>query len=319
MSGLDGTVSAPVPADRDRQAWQDEYIQALNDYFAGGGERALGRASELGRSAFGHGVSLLDVIMLHQGALDRALIRSSDRRAERLKSRRAAEFLIESLWPFEMAHRAFFETNLALRELNQALEGEAKRIARLLHDGAGQMLFALELAIGDLARSGTPGSLMAEISRLTFRLDQQIRCLSHELHPVALEDSGLVAALELLASRITKQTGLRIVMNTSLSGRLPEEIEACLYRSIHEALTNSLKHADATEVTVNLAQADDVVSCAIRDDGVGPPASNISADNRDGVGLAGMRARLRELRGSLHVHALAGSGTEVIISVPVPA
>src|SRR5260370_36360241 len=128
-------------------SFEDEYRSSLREYTAGGGETALGRAYELGRRALTEQKSLVEIASLHHQAV-LALVREAEsgkRREELLGS--SAAFLAECLSPYEMAHRGFQDAVKALRQLNETLEEEIKRIAYAVHDEAGQLLVAVHLAL----------------------------------------------------------------------------------------------------------------------------------------------------------------------------
>src|SRR5260370_69624 len=130
----------------------DEYCSSLREYAAGRGEPALRRAYELGRLALAERKSLVEIASLHHQAV-LALVRgakSEKRRDELFQA--GAEFLAECLSPYEMAHRGFQDAVKALRQLNETLEEEIKRIAYAVHDDAGQLLVAVHLALDEVAR-----------------------------------------------------------------------------------------------------------------------------------------------------------------------
>src|SRR5712671_4224145 len=168
----------------------DEYRSSLGEYAAGGGEPALGRAYELGRRALTERKSLVELASLHHQAV-LALVRdaeSEERREELLRS--SAEFLAECLSPYEMAHRGFQDAVKALRQLNETLEQEIKRIAYAVHDEAGQLLVAVHLALAEMAL-GLPEpqqEQVAGIKELLNQVEKHLRRYSHELRPTILED-----------------------------------------------------------------------------------------------------------------------------------
>jgi signal transduction histidine kinase len=295
-----------------------EYERALRSYVAHGAEVQLRRAYELGRSALGDSISLLDVVTMHQTAVERILDRH--RTPDRRLLAAASQFLNEALSPFEMAHLGFLDTNAALSGLNETLEGEARRIARMLHDGAGQLVFALELAFSELARNLPPEAAerAQEILALTGQLDQQLRCLSHELHPVLLDDVGLVGALDALARRIAVTSGLSITFTASIPERLPHAIESCLYRAVQEALINVVRHARARTVGIELDRVGSRVLCFVHDDGRGLPRTPQGGSKDQGLGLIGIRGRVKVLGGTLDVTTTPGSGTALALSIPLP-
>jgi signal transduction histidine kinase len=311
------TSQAPAPA-VPIERLRDEYLRSLQSYVGGGGEAALRRAYDFGRGALGKGVSLLDMVMLHQSALVAVLPQHVGEEAR--VTTEATQFLTESLSPFEMAYLGFFEANAGLRALNDTLESEARRIARMLHDGAGQLLFALELALGDLGRDvPAAGGKVAELLDLTHQVDQQLRCLSRELHPVILDDLGLVPALEILGKRITTQTRMSVTLKSSIRDRLPQPVELCLYRVVHEALTNIVRHARADEAIIEIDRRGAVLVCSVRDNGVGFSPNRTPRGGPGGLGLVGMRVRLNGFRGSLDVASAPGRGTELLITIPLSA
>jgi signal transduction histidine kinase len=299
------------------EAMCGDYSQALERYVTDGGEIALSRGYDLGRKALSKGISLLELSAMHQRALLTLIPRHAGEEVEVVKA--ATQFLAETLAPFEMANLGFFEANEALRALNDTLESEAKRIARTLHDGAGQLLFALELALGEILREVRPsvGPRVAELLELTHELDQQLRCLSRELHPVILDDLGLIPALEILAKRLSSQTGLAVCLKTSITDRLSSSIESCLYRAIQEALTNVVRHARAGEVTIELTLADGNLVCTVSDNGVGFPKGRARLSRGGGLGLVGIRERLTAVGGSIRFNTGLKQGTELIFTIPL--
>ena len=147
-----------------------------------------------------------------------------------------------------------------------------------------------------------------------------MRRLSHELRPTILDNLGLVPALEFLSERITKRTGLAIIVEGSTEGRLPTPVETALYRVVQEGLTNATKHAKATHVRIQLQREDQQIRCAILDNGIGFDLSAVVAKKGDrGLGLIGIQERLKALDGKLQITSTPGHGTAVRITIPVGA
>ncbi len=193
-----------------------------------------------------------------------------------------------------------------------AQEGERSRIARELHDEVGQTLTAVALraerAAGEPSRQS---EALTEIAETVLRSLEDVHRIGRELRPEALDDLGLVNALIALSSRVG-QSGLRV--RRDLDGALPtlsEDVELVVYRVAQEALTNALRHAQGTEVSVSLKLADGRVVLHVSDDGRGLPEAR-----REG-GLVGMRERAMLIDGTLEVHSAEGRGTDVALSVPV--
>ena len=210
----------------------------------------------------------------------------------------------------------------ALHRFNARLEAEAKRIAHVLHDQAGQLLTSVNLALAELAQK-LPDEAQPKLERVASLLDhtgEQLRHISHELRPVFLDDFGLVPALEFLAQGISQRVPLAISIAASLPCRAPAPIETVLYRVLQEALTNVVKHAEASHVTVTLMQHDGTLHCSIADDGVGfDPSDGTLARARPCLGLIGIRERIAALGGTSVVSSRRGQGTTLSLTVPLAA
>jgi signal transduction histidine kinase len=304
---------------RSREVLTEEYSVALGGYLAGAGETALRRAYEFGRTALVNGTGLLDMAIVHHDALEKTLPGVSSHREKPEALREAGQFLAESLSPFEMAYRGFKDANSALQHFNEVLEQEAKRIAHLLHDEAGQLLFAVHLALADLGRDMDPAlqERFQKVTSLLTQVEERMRELSHELRPTVLDDLGLVPALENLARGVSRRNGIPIVVRSSLQGRLPPKIETAVYRIVQEAVTNAMKHSQATQVDVALEQIGQILTCAVRDNGVGFDADSVfSGKAQRGLGLIGIRERLDLLGGTLEIRSTTGKGTGLQVKIP---
>src|SRR5229473_473457 len=300
--------------------FEDEYRTSLREYAAGGGEPALGRAYELGRRALTEQRSLVEMASLHHQAVV-ALVCDAEtgkRREELLGS--SAEFLAECLSPFEMEHRGFQDAVKALRQLNETLEEEIKRIAYAVHDEAGQLLVAVYLALAEMALE-LPEPQQAQVARIKELLNQvekHLRRYSHELRPTILDDLGWIPAIRFLAEGISKRAGLPIFIDATDSGRLPSTIETTLYRIVQEALTNTAKHAKASSVWIRAWRENLVLCCSIRDDGRGFDSTQAhTATGRKGLGLIAMQERVTAIGGTLHIESRPGLGTELSIRLPL--
>ena len=144
---------------------------------------------------------------------------------------------------------------------------------------------------------------------------QDVRRLAVELRPKALDDFGLVAALERLAETFTESTGIELQLEARLGPeRLPGEVETTLYRIVQEALTNVVKHAEAEHVSILIVRREGTVTAVIEDDGRGfDPAATREA----GLGLLGMRERAALVGGRVAVESSGESGTTLVVEVPV--
>ncbi len=303
-----------------QEGFEDEYRSSLREYTAGGGEPALGRAYELGRRALTEQKSLVEMASLHhQAVVD--LVRdeeSEKRRQELLQS--SAEFLAECLSPYEMAHRGFQDAVKALRQLNETLEEEIKRIAYAVHDEAGQLLVAVHLALAEVALElpEPQQAQFAQIKEMLNQVEKHLRRYSHELRPTILDDLGWIPAIRFLAEGISKRADLPIHIDATDSGRQPTTIETTLYRIVQEALTNAVKHARASNVWIRAWRENLVLCCSIRDDGGGFDSSQAhAARGRKGLGLIAMQERVTAIGGSLRIESRPGLGTELSIRIPL--
>jgi signal transduction histidine kinase len=205
----------------------------------------------------------------------------------------------------------------ALRRVVSAQELERRRLARELHDETGQALTSILLGLKSLEDTSDEGDLAESTNRLrelVVTTLQDVRRLAVELRPKALDDFGLVPALERLVETFREQTGLEVDLEPRLGDdRLPPEVETALYRITQEALTNVVKHADANRVSIVLTRRDGSVSAVIEDDGRGF-ADEPGSEN--GLGLLGMRERVALVDGRLNVESAPGAGTTLSIEVP---
>src|SRR5215472_13942335 len=133
-------------------SFEEQYKFLLREYASGGGESVLGRAYELGRSAIADQKSLVGIAPLHHEVLRELMGDQEDQQNREGLLKASADFLAECLSPYEIAHRGFQDAVRALRQLNETLEEQIKRIAYAVHDEAGQLLVAVHLAVAEVAR-----------------------------------------------------------------------------------------------------------------------------------------------------------------------
>jgi signal transduction histidine kinase len=217
------------------------------------------------------------------------------------------------------AHRAAAAVDLsqrvqrdALRRVVAAQELERKRLARELHDETGQALTSVLLGLSGLEEAQSLDEVRTRVGALkemTVQTLQDVRRLAVELRPSALDDFGLVPALQRLVDGFREQTGLIVEFEARLADRLPDEVETALYRIVQEALTNVMKHAGARHVSVLVTLKPDAVVAIIEDDGRGFASGEEGAH---GLGLLGMRERLALLDGTLTVESSPGLGTTIV-------
>jgi two-component system, NarL family, sensor histidine kinase DevS len=206
----------------------------------------------------------------------------------------------------------------ALRRAVQAQELERARLARELHDETGQALASILLGVGQLeeaVESEDGRRAAADLRDLVVTTLQNVRRLAVELRPSALDDFGLVPAVERLAATITEQAGPVVDVEAQLGDtRLAPEAETALYRIVQEALTNVVKHASAQRVSITLVHKGATAVVVVEDDGDG---FDPDSTRPEALGLAGMRERVALLGGRLAVEAAPGAGTTLVAEVPV--
>jgi signal transduction histidine kinase len=298
------------------EQFAEHYRANLCKFLEGPSEVQRSKAYELGRRGLADGLGVLDIAAAHCGALQRVLASHARRAIPEAEIKTANEFFTECLSPFEMSHRGAREGARAWQRLNEALENEAKRIAHALHDEAGQLLASVHFAIADMAGELPPQSRarLQEVKVLLNRIEAELRNLSHELRPTVLDRLGLLPALQFLAESVTRRAGIPITVRGEEPGRLSPVVEITLYRIVQEALNNVLKHARASNASIELEVGPERVSCTIRDNGVGFAVERVQ--HSDGLGLTGIRERLNALGGSLHVASRPKRGTALRAEVP---
>ncbi|HYY21698.1 MAG TPA: GAF domain-containing sensor histidine kinase [Thermoleophilaceae bacterium] len=193
-----------------------------------------------------------------------------------------------------------------------AADSERRRLERNLHDGAQQRLVGLAIALREveeeLERDVDSARRVLASAREELALAlQELRELARGIHPALLSDRGLGPALEALAAR----TPLPVEVVALPEARLPEAVEAAAYFVVAEGLTNVVKHAHATGVTVEITSANGCARVQVRDNGVG------GATLEEGSGLRGLADRIEALGGSLEVHSANGDGTAVVAEIPL--
>jgi signal transduction histidine kinase len=204
----------------------------------------------------------------------------------------------------------------ALRRVLEAQELERRRLARELHDQTGQELTSVLLglkAVEEAKSDAERAEALAGVHEQVLGTLHDVRRIAVELRPKALDDFGLVAALERLRDTFSEQTGMRVDLESRIRDRLPSEVETALYRIVQEALTNVVKHAQATAVSIVLARKDGIVTAVIEDDGRGFSPGG----TRDGLGLLGMGERLALLGGKLKIESSHGGGTTIVAELPM--
>jgi signal transduction histidine kinase len=212
-----------------------------------------------------------------------------------------------------------------LRQLVTAQEEERRRIARELHDQMGQDITVLLLdlkALRDTAPDDSPvHDRVEQLQVLAMQIGQEMRTLALKLRPTALDDLGLAVTLANYVEQWSAHALVAVDFHSAgLEGaRLPLSVEAALYRLVQEALTNVLKHAQATGVSLIVERRTSEIRMIVEDDGVGFDIEAVlhSAPTEHRLGLVGMDERVAQLGGTLTIESAPGSGTSVFIRIPL--
>jgi signal transduction histidine kinase len=212
----------------------------------------------------------------------------------------------------------------ALRALTGRLievqEEERRRLARELHDGLNQQLAMLAVELGMLAQQvpETSPTIRHQLFHLRDRAERfcnELRHMTHQLHPAALEHLGLVSALRSHCAEFSRHEGMRVWFSVSAEVRSTSpEVAACLYRIAQEAIRNAAKHSNAKEAWVGIGQFRDAIRLSIVDKGLGFDMRTLKAGH--GLGLVSMRERVQLISGSLTIKSAPGEGTCVAVRVP---
>ncbi len=211
--------------------------------------------------------------------------------------------------------------NIELRNLSGSLiatqDEERRRVARQLHDELGQDLVAAKMMMDSIVRCDSAGSAeraAADAGKLVDRAIQQVRSLSHLLHPPLLDEVGLRSALQWYVDGVAKSSGIEVALDIQATDfpRPAPELETAIFRIIQEALTNVFRHSGARKGLVTVKQRDGQVFVSVRDygKGIGEQLSHSGL----GVGIRGMKQRANELGGELRIsNATPGTLVEVVL------
>ncbi len=201
------------------------------------------------------------------------------------------------------------ELDASRARIVHAQDSERRRIERRLHDGIQQDLVALvaklRLARNRLGRGGDIDSVLTEVQDDAYRVIDELREVAHGIHPPVLTDQGLVAAVTSRARRMPIPVTVHIEESLDRV-RFALDIEESAFYLVSEALTNVLKHADATHVTIRITRSGGWLEVEVADDGVGFPTATTG-----GSGLTGMRDRIEAVGGDLRITSRAGRGTTI--------
>lgn len=223
------------------------------------------------------------------------------------------------------------DANQNLRELSHRLlamqDEEHKKIARELHDVVGQLLAGICMNIAVVSREAdklSPNAQQAvsDNAEMVQEVIRNIRSMSHLLHPPLLDEAGLASALSWYVDEFGRRSGIKVNFECSPDlGRLPSDMEIALFRIVQESLGNVLRHSQSATAFVSLDASPEQILLSVKDEGVGMSSDQereIQVGDRHGVGVRGMRERVRQLNGTFQFRS-AARGTEISIALPHPA
>ncbi|NIS69192.1 MAG: PAS domain S-box protein [Proteobacteria bacterium] len=229
---------------------------------------------------------------------------------------------IENARLLQTIHKHREELQRLTAELFQSQEVERRRIARELHDEAGQALTGINFTLETIEKTvSTDASHMktyiSNIKDQINRTYQEMRRISYKLHPVLLSDLGLEPALESYLTEVSKYSEIDIDFGmVGFEERLDSEIETVLYRFAQEALTNTIKHANAKHFKLSIIKSYPHIIFLAEDDGRGFDSTEFEG-KKQALGLLGMRERASMLGGSFSIRTSRGKGTKIRIEIPI--
>lgn len=252
--------------------------------------------------------------------VNQTLVRENAERMETEQSLRASEDVLLA------SQRELKQSRADLRalagQLLTAQEADRRRISRDLHDDINQRLAMLSMDLRRMEKdpSKDPESLQDQIRRVSegmTAVSDDVRQMAYRFHPSILDDLGLPKAVRRLVNDFSERTGIQSTYeHKDPVVPLPPEVSICLYRVMQESLSNISRHAQASQVEVELICEDDVVSLSVRDNGVGFDARH-AAQSGGHLGLLSMKERLRLAKGTLEIESIHLQGTQIRANIPL--
>jgi PAS domain S-box-containing protein len=225
--------------------------------------------------------------------------------------------------------RELEEQSNQVRELSWRLltsqDEERRHIARELHDSAGQTLTVLGISLAQLLqKTGRNAPELAteaeQIQETVQQLHREIRTTSYLLHPPLLDENGLYSAVSWYVQGLLERSGLEVQLDVSKEfGRLPRDMELVIFRLVQECLTNIHRHSESKTASIRIARESNQISLDIEDQGKGMSPARLAEirSGCSGVGISGMRERLRQFEGTMKIES-DSSGTRIFATIPLP-
>ncbi len=207
------------------------------------------------------------------------------------------------------------ERELRAHAVFQAQEDEKGRLSKELHDGVGALLSLIKLNLSSIETDEKNEKLLGRTKALASDVIKEVRTISHDLMPSVLEKSGLKAALEELIDTVKVMRGMDVTLSYNAPERLPRQVESNLFRIVQEAINNIIKHANASNVQVNISTNGKSIMVQVSDNGDGFDKNILSKIT--GNGLNNIYSRVNALRGSTEITTGKGTGTKIHIEVPL--
>jgi signal transduction histidine kinase len=287
---------------------------------------ALGAANRRKQISLDGSILALTTEAQERRRAEQELQAAHDQLEQRVEERTAAlmQALSRLKREIEIRERAEDQLRHLTLRLMTTQDEERRRIARELHDSAGQTLAAIKMTMASFRFSGAKPSdfpvLLNDLSLLVDEVLQEIRTASYLLHPPLLDEAGICCAARWYIEGFAKRSGIQV--NHSIPDeieRSPRLSELVLFRVLQETLTNVHRHSEASSVSITLKHENEELQLRVQDNGRGIPQERLDQFNgkngNEGVGIAGMRERVRELGGKLEISS-GLTGTTVSVSLP---
>ena len=269
-----------------------------------------------------------EVIFLHPTGVDITDLKRTEENYRKLAETLEAEVRARTL-ELEKRNTEVLRQSELLRRFSQRLlqtqDDERRHIARELHDSAGQTLTVLSMNVAQLIqKAGRKAPEFAadaeKIQQSVQQLHREIRTTSYLLHPPLLDESGLSSALSWYVQGLVERSGMDIQLDIPEDfGRLPRDMEMAIFRLLQECLTNIHRHSGSKTALIRVVRAANGIALDVQDRGKGIPPQKLAEiqSGGAGVGIRGMRERLRQFEGKLEIES-GESGTHILVRIPVP-
>ncbi len=324
---LSPEAQVKIRAATEQAAKGTAYREILPYHWADGTERLVDFALHPIRDDEGR------ILFLHPTGVDVTDLKRAEEKYRILAERLDAEVRIRTS-ELEQRNAEVLKQSSLLREFSQRLlqvqDAERRRIARELHDSAGQLLAALSMSLAQLSEHPEPtehtddsdsqfSEAIRESQQLVQQLSQEIRTTSYLLHPPLLDEMGLSDALRWYIQGLNERSGLEVELNVPEDfGRLPREMELVVFRLVQECLTNVHRHSGSKVAFIGIAREPDKITIQVQDHGKGMSPEKLAEiqSGGSGVGIRGMRERVRQFNGDMQIES-GGAGTRVTLTIPV--